>query len=43
LVTLLVFGSVSDYLDRLPVVIASLVLSAVACLVFLMARDVGAR
>jgi MFS family permease len=42
LVTLLVFGSISDHLGRLPVIIASLVLSAAACVVFLMANDVAA-
>jgi MFS family permease len=42
LVTLLACGSLSNYLGRLPVIIASLVLSAAACLVFLMAHDVGA-
>jgi hypothetical protein len=42
LVTLLVFGSVSDYLGRLPVIITALVFSAAACVVFLAAHDVGA-
>jgi MFS family permease len=42
LVTLLVFGAVSDYLGRLPVIVAALVLSAVACVVFLDAHGVGA-
>ena len=35
LITLLVFGSVSDYLGRIPVI-------AAACVVFLAARDTGA-
>jgi hypothetical protein len=42
LVTLLIFGSVSDYLGRLPVIIAALVLSVAACVVFLMAHGAGA-
>ena len=42
LATLLVFGSVSDYLGRLPVIIAALVVSAAACAVFLAAHGVGA-
>src|SRR3984885_1530981 len=42
LVTLLIFGSVSDYLGRLPVILAALVLSVAACVVFLMAHGVGA-
>jgi predicted MFS family arabinose efflux permease len=42
LVTLLLFGSVSDYLGRLPVIITALVFSAAACAVFLAARGVGA-
>jgi predicted MFS family arabinose efflux permease len=42
LVTLLLFGSVSDYLGRLPVIIAALVFSAAACAVFLAAHDTGA-
>jgi MFS family permease len=42
LVTLLFFGSVSDYLGRLPVIITALVLSAAACAVFLAAHDTGA-
>jgi MFS family permease len=41
LVTLLFFGSVSDYLGRLPVIIAALVLSAAGCVLFLAARGVG--
>jgi MFS family permease len=42
LITLLVFGSVSDYLGRLPVITAALVFSAAACVVFLAAHDTGA-
>jgi MFS family permease len=42
LVTLLFFGSISDYLGRLPVIIAALVFSAAACAVFLAAHGVGA-
>jgi hypothetical protein len=42
LVTLLFFGSVSDYLGRRPVIIAALVFSAAACAVFLAANGVGA-
>jgi MFS family permease len=42
LATLLVFGSLSDYLGRLPVIITALVFSAAACVVFLIAHDVGA-
>lgn len=42
LVTLLIFGSVSDYLGRLPVIITALVFSAAACGVFLTAHEVGA-
>ena len=42
LLTLLVFGSVSDYLGRLPVIIAALVVSVAACGVFLAAHGVGA-
>jgi len=42
LATLLVFGSVSDYLGRLPVVITALAFSAAACAVFLAAHGVGA-
>ncbi len=42
LVTLLVFGSLSDYLGRLPVIITALVFSAAACVVFLIAHGVGA-
>jgi Major Facilitator Superfamily len=42
LVTLLIFGSVSDYLGRLPVIIVALILSVAACAVFLMASGAGA-
>jgi MFS family permease len=42
LVTLLFFGSISDHLGRLPVIIAALVFSAAACAVFLAAHGVGA-
>ena len=42
LITLLVFGSVSDYLGRIPVIVAALVFNAAACVVFLAARDTGA-
>jgi MFS family permease/predicted esterase len=42
LATLLVFGSVSDYLGRLPVIIAALVVSVAACGVFLAAHGVAA-
>ena len=42
LVTLLVFGSVSDYLGRLPVIITALVFSVAACAVFLAAHSIGA-
>jgi MFS family permease len=42
LVTLLIFGSVSDYLGRLRVIITALVFSAAACVVFLTAHEVGA-
>ena len=41
LVTLLIFGSVSDYLGRLPVIITALVFSVAACVVFLTAHEVG--
>src|ERR1700761_3351325 len=41
LVTLLFFGSVSDYLGRLPVIITALVFSAAGCALFLSARGVG--
>ena len=42
LVTLLFFGSVSDYLGRLPVIIAALLVSAAACAVFIAADSIGA-
>ncbi len=42
LVTLLFFGSVSDCLGRLPVIITALVFSAGGCVVFLAAHGVGA-
>ena len=42
LLTLLVVGSVSDYLGRRRVILAALVLAAGACAVFLAARSVGA-
>jgi len=42
LVTLLVFGSVSDYLGRLPVIIMALAFSVAACAVFLAAHGVEA-
>jgi hypothetical protein len=41
LVTLLVFGSVSDYLGRRPVILAALVMSAGAAVVFLAADSAG--
>ena len=41
LLTLLVFGSVSDYLGRRPVILAALVMSAGACGVFLAAHSAG--
>src|SRR5260370_16094507 len=41
LLTLLVFGSVSDYLGRRPVILAALTVTAGACAVFLAARGVG--
>src|ERR1700760_2087926 len=41
LVTLLFFGSISDYLGRLPVIAVSLVFSVAACVVFLIDRNVG--
>src|SRR6201996_8472763 len=41
LVTLLFFGSISDYLGRLPVLVVSLVFSVPACAVFLIDRNVG--
>jgi hypothetical protein len=42
LVTLLFFGSVSDYLGRLPVIITALVVSSAGCAVFLAAHGTGA-
>src|SRR5690349_22011353 len=42
LVTLLFFGSASDYLGRLPVIITALVFNAAGCVVFLAAHGVGA-
>ena len=42
LVTLLFFGSVSDYLGRLPVIISALVFSVAGCAVFLSADGTGA-
>jgi MFS family permease len=42
LVTLLICGSLSDYLGRIPVIITALVFSVAACVVFLIARDTGA-
>jgi MFS family permease len=41
LITLLVFGSLSDYLGRRPVIIATLAVNIGACALFLTARDVG--
>jgi MFS family permease len=41
LIALLLFGSLSDYLGRLPVIIAALVLSAAGCYVFVAAHGVG--
>jgi hypothetical protein len=41
LVTLLVFGSVSDYLGRRRVILAGLAMAAAACGLFLAARGVG--
>jgi MFS family permease len=41
LVTLLFFGSVSDYLGRLPVIIIALAFSAAGCAVFLTAHSTG--
>ena len=41
LLTLLVFGSVSDYLGRRRVILAALVMAAGACAVFLVAHSVG--
>jgi MFS family permease len=41
LATLLVFGSLSDYLGRRGVIIAALAVSAAACAAFLLAQNVG--
>jgi MFS family permease len=41
LVTLLFFGTVSDYLGRLPVIITALVFSVAGCAVFLAADGSG--
>lgn len=41
LVTLLVFGSLSDYLGRRPVILAALVLEMLSMLLFISASDVG--
>jgi MFS family permease len=41
LLTLLVFGSVSDYLGRRRVILAALLVTAGACVVFLAAHSVG--
>src|ERR1700761_5275101 len=41
LVTLLFFGSVSDYLGRLPVIVTALVFSAAGCALFLSPHGVG--
>jgi len=41
LVTLLIFGSASDYLGRRFVIIAALLFNVAACAVFLLARGVG--
>jgi len=42
LATLLFFGTVSDYLGRLPVIVTALVFSMAGCAVFLAAHGVGA-
>src|ERR1700737_3712914 len=42
LVTLLFFGSGSDYLGRLPVIITGFAFSVAGCVVFLAAHGVGA-
>jgi hypothetical protein len=42
LATLLLFGSMSDYLGRLPVIIAALAFSVAACGIFLAAHDTAA-
>ena len=41
LLTLLVFGSVADYLGRRPVILASLFITAGACALFLAAGGIG--
>jgi MFS family permease len=41
LLTLLVFGSVADYIGRRRVILASLLITAVACALFLLAGGVG--
>ena len=41
LITLLVFGSLSDYLGRRPVIIATLAVNIGACVLFLTAQSVG--
>jgi predicted MFS family arabinose efflux permease len=41
LVTLLVVGSISDYIGRRPVIVAGLAFHIVACALFLLAHDVG--
>jgi MFS family permease len=41
LITLLVFGSVADYLGRRPVILAALAITAAACALFLVANGVG--
>ena len=41
LVTLLFFGSLSDFLGRRPVIVAGLAVNAAACALFLVAHDVG--
>jgi hypothetical protein len=41
LITLLFFGSVSDYLGRLPMIITALVFSVAGCVVFLAAHGTG--
>jgi MFS family permease len=42
LATLLFFGSMSDYLGRLPVIIAALPFSVASCGIFLAAHDTAA-
>ena len=41
LVTLLLFGSVADYVGRRPVIVASLTITAGACALFLAAGGIG--